>query len=187
MIRRALVFLVVLTTGCGDIGAPLRSDLYEYRVTSPGDTTAFTWPRDSMPIRIWSEDTFDFPMHLANAMAAWNDVFLYREFQAVPTDDSLTAHVILRAGLLPPGGVSRAIHHRTVEEVWYVLSGEAKVWRRLGDDEQVITATAGTSLTIPVGTRFQFRTIGDEPFQFIMLTLPPWPGEDEAEFVPGNW
>ena len=36
-------------------------------------------------------------------------------------------------GLLPPGGVSRAIRHRTVEEVWYVLSGEAEVWRRIGD------------------------------------------------------
>jgi len=104
MTRALLLVLAALTTGCGDIGAPLRSDLYEYRVTSPGDTTAFTWPRDSMPIRIWSEDTFEFPVHLANAMAAWNDVFLYREFQAVPTDDSLTAHVILRAGLLPPGG-----------------------------------------------------------------------------------
>jgi mannose-6-phosphate isomerase-like protein (cupin superfamily) len=90
-------------------------------------------------------------------------------------------------GLLPPGGVSRAVRHLTVEEVWYVLSGEAEVWRRLGDDEQVITATAGTSLTIPVGAHFQFRTAGDEPFQFIMLTLPPWPGADEAVFVDGIW
>ena len=104
MKKHGLLILALGIIGCGDIGAPLRSDLYEYRVTSPGDTTAFTWPQDSMPIRIWSEDTFDFPTHLANAIAAWNDVFLYREFQAVRTDDSLTAHVILRAGLLPPGG-----------------------------------------------------------------------------------
>jgi mannose-6-phosphate isomerase-like protein (cupin superfamily) len=90
-------------------------------------------------------------------------------------------------GLLPPGGVSRAIVHRTVEEVWYVLSGEAEIWRRQADDEQIITATTGTSLTIPVGTVFQFRTIGDEPFQFIMLTMPPWPGADEAVFVDGIW
>jgi mannose-6-phosphate isomerase-like protein (cupin superfamily) len=90
-------------------------------------------------------------------------------------------------GLLPPGGVSRAIVHRTVEEIWYVLSGEAEIWRRLANDEQIITATAGTSLTIPVGTAFQFRTVGDEPFQFVMLTMPPWPGEDEAEFVAGVW
>ncbi len=98
------------------------------------------------------------------------------------TEQSSMAH-----GLLPPGGVSRAIRHRTVEEVWYVLSGEAEIWRKLGDDEQIVTATIGTSLTIPVGTQFQFRTIGDEPFQFIMITMPPWPGEAEAEFVDGVW
>lgn len=98
-----------------------------------------------------------------------------------------TAHVSMAHGLLPPGGVSRAIRHRTVEEVWYVLAGQAEIWRRLGDDEQLITASAGTSLTIPVGMHFQFRTTGDEPFQFIMLTMPPWPGEDEAEFVAGVW
>lgn len=90
-------------------------------------------------------------------------------------------------GLLPPGGTSRAVRHRTVEELWYILSGRAEIWRRLDDDEQVIAATAGTSLTIPAGTHFQFRTVGDEPFQFIMLTMPPWPGEDEAEFVAGVW
>jgi len=90
-------------------------------------------------------------------------------------------------GLLPPGSVSRAIRHRTVEEVWYVLAGEAEIWRRLGADEQIITATTGASLTIPIGAEFQFRTIGDEPFQFIMVTMPPWPGEDEATFVDGVW
>jgi mannose-6-phosphate isomerase-like protein (cupin superfamily) len=98
------------------------------------------------------------------------------------TERGSTAH-----GLLPPGGVSRAIRHRTVEEVWYVLSGQAEIWRRLGDDEQLISAPAGTSLTIPAGAAFQFRTLGDEPFQFIMLTMPPWPGEEEAEFVDGVW
>ena len=98
-----------------------------------------------------------------------------------------TAGASLAHGLLSPGGVSKAIRQRTVEEIWYVLAGRAEIWRKLGDDEQVIEATAGTSLTIPVGTRFQFRTLGDEPFQFIMLTTPPWPGEDEAEFVTGLW
>jgi mannose-6-phosphate isomerase-like protein (cupin superfamily) len=98
-----------------------------------------------------------------------------------------TARCSMAHGLLPPGGVSRAIVHQTVEEVWYVLSGQAEIWRQSGDDAQVITATAGTSLTIPVGTAFQFRTIGDEPFQFIMLTIPPWPGADEAVFVDGIW
>lgn len=90
-------------------------------------------------------------------------------------------------GLLPPGGVSRAIQHRTVEEIWYVLSGQAEIWRRQGNDEQITSVATGTSLTIPVGTHFQFRTIGDEPFQFIMVTIPPWPGENEAVFIAGIW
>jgi len=98
-----------------------------------------------------------------------------------------TERASMAHGLLPPGGVSRAIRHRTVEEIWYVLSGQAEIWRSYGDPEEIITAIAGTSLTIPVGTYFQFRTTGDEPFQFIMLTLPPWPGEAEAEFVEGVW
>jgi mannose-6-phosphate isomerase-like protein (cupin superfamily) len=98
-----------------------------------------------------------------------------------------TARASMAHGLLPPGGVSRAIRHQTVEEIWYVLAGRAEIWRRLGNDEQVVEATAGTSLTIPVGAAFQFRTVGDEPFQFIMLTMPPWPGSDEAIFVDGRW
>lgn len=90
-------------------------------------------------------------------------------------------------GTLPPGGVSLAIAHRTVEELWYVLSGRAELWRRHGDQESVVEIDAGTALTLPVGTRFQFRTTGDEPFRFIMCTLPPWPGAGEAVRVPDHW
>jgi mannose-6-phosphate isomerase-like protein (cupin superfamily) len=90
-------------------------------------------------------------------------------------------------GTLPPGGVSLAVVHRTVEEIWYVLEGEAEIWRKLGNVEATIAARAGTSITIPVGTHFQFRTVGPEPFRFIMCTVPPWPGEDEAARVPDHW
>jgi mannose-6-phosphate isomerase-like protein (cupin superfamily) len=83
--------------------------------------------------------------------------------------------------------VSLAIVHRTIDEVWYVLSGHAEIWRKLGDREEVIEAGPGTSLTIPVGTHFQFRTSGDEPFRFIMMTMPPWPGDEEAIRVPDYW
>lgn len=90
-------------------------------------------------------------------------------------------------GTLPVGVVSRAICHRTVDEIWYVLSGRAEIWRKLGDYEEVIAADAGTSITIPVGTHFQFRTVGTEPFCFIMFTTPPWSGDDEAVHVVGLW
>jgi mannose-6-phosphate isomerase-like protein (cupin superfamily) len=90
-------------------------------------------------------------------------------------------------GTLPPGGISLAVIHRTVEEIWYVLDGHAEIWREQDGREEVIQAAAGTSITIPAGTRFQFRTVGASPFRFIMCTIPPWPGEDEAIRVPDHW
>ena len=90
-------------------------------------------------------------------------------------------------GTLAPAGVSLAVRHRNVEEIWFVVQGRAQVWRQLGDHEEVVDASPGTSLSIPQGTLFQFRTVGDEPFRFIMCTMPPWPGADEAVRVPDHW
>ena len=90
-------------------------------------------------------------------------------------------------GTLEPGRVSQAICHRTVGEIWYVLGGTAEIWRRLGDQDRTDTVRAGDSLSIPAGTRFQFRTIGAEPFTFIMCTMPPWPGAGEAIAVEAVW
>ncbi len=93
-----------------------------------------------------------------------------------------TAH-----GTLPPGGVSLAVRHRTVSEIWYVLHGEADVWRRQEDHEEIVRVRTGVSLSIPLGTSFQFRTVGPNPFCFLMVTTPPWPGADECEPVDGAW
>ena len=90
-------------------------------------------------------------------------------------------------GSLPPGGVSLAIVHRAVEEVWYVTEGRGQVWRKRGRHEQVVDVAAGTALTIPTGTHFQFRTVGSEPLRFVMCTMPPWPGAHEAVRVPDHW
>jgi mannose-6-phosphate isomerase-like protein (cupin superfamily) len=90
-------------------------------------------------------------------------------------------------GRLDPGRTSLAVRHRTVEEIWFVLRGSAELWRALDGAEEIVNLVAGTSLTLPVGTSFQFRTAGDEPFEFIMCTLPPRPGVGEAELVGGCW
>jgi len=74
-----------------------------------------------------------------------------------------------------------------VEEVWYVTSGRGRMWRKLGDDEQIVELAPGVSLTIPIGTCFQFRCDGDEALDVIGATMPPWPGEGEAFFVDGTW
>ena len=98
-----------------------------------------------------------------------------------------TAGGSLAHGTLAPGRVSLAIAHRTVEEVWYVTEGRGQVWRKLGDRETVVDLEPGTALTIPTGTHFQFRATGPEPLRFVMCTMPPWPGEQEAVRVPDHW
>jgi mannose-6-phosphate isomerase-like protein (cupin superfamily) len=88
---------------------------------------------------------------------------------------------------LAPGSTSRAVAHRTVEEIWFFVGGRGEMWRRQGTQEQVTLVERGISLTIPLGTHFQFRTIGTEPLAAIGITMPPWPGEGEAYEVPGLW
>ena len=88
---------------------------------------------------------------------------------------------------LGPGKVSRAVAHRTVEEIWYILSGRGEMWRRQGARSEVVDLLAGTCLTIPLGTSFQFRSHGPGPLVAIGVTMPPWPGEDEAYEVAGVW
>jgi mannose-6-phosphate isomerase-like protein (cupin superfamily) len=88
---------------------------------------------------------------------------------------------------LPAGAVSRAVAHRTVEEIWCVVSGRGRIWRRLDDHEEVVAVRPGTSITIPVGTRFQFRADEGAPLTAVAVTMPPWPDDSEAFEVPGPW
>jgi mannose-6-phosphate isomerase-like protein (cupin superfamily) len=55
-----------------------------------------------------------------------------------PDGSLIRALLALRGGglahcTLPPGGVSSAVVHKTVEEIWYCLSGLGQVWRKLGE------------------------------------------------------
>lgn len=88
---------------------------------------------------------------------------------------------------LAAGQVSVAVMHKTVEEVWYVLSGKGEMWRMNGEQEEIVELEAGVSLSIPLGTKFQFRALGDSPLAAIGMTTPPWPGEGEAVLVEGKW
>lgn len=88
---------------------------------------------------------------------------------------------------LPPGAVSKAVAHRTVEEVWYFVAGRGRMWRSLDGREEVIEVLPGVSISIPVGAHFQFRCDGEEPLEAVGVTMPPWPGMDEAYEVEGVW
>lgn len=88
---------------------------------------------------------------------------------------------------LPPGGVSLAVTHRTVEEIWYVLAGRGEVWRKQGEREEIVAAQPGLCLTIPLRTDFQFRAAPDQALEILIVTMPPWPGSDEAVRVADHW
>ena len=88
---------------------------------------------------------------------------------------------------LAEGATSLAVRHRTVDEIWFVLGGRGEMWRKLGDVEAVVPLEAGVCLTIPLGTEFQFASLGPGPLTAVAVTMPPWPGPDEAVRVAGRW
>ena len=86
---------------------------------------------------------------------------------------------------LQPGHVSRPVWHQTVEEIWYILEGSGRVWRCPANVEPsgvaAVRVEGGDALTIPTGWRFQFSSSPVEPLRFLCVTIPPWPGPDEAQ------
>lgn len=88
---------------------------------------------------------------------------------------------------VPPGQVNRATVHATVSEFWHVLSGQGRIWRRDAAGEETVVLSPGVTIDIPVGTAFQYRCDGADPLQFLCISMPPWPGDDEATFLDGPW
>jgi len=82
---------------------------------------------------------------------------------------------------------SRAMRHRTVEETWLVLSGSGELWRSQGGREEIVALEPGVCVTLPLGTQFQFRASDTEALTFVAMTIPRWPGDEEAEPVRGPW
>ncbi len=88
---------------------------------------------------------------------------------------------------LAPGRVSRAVAHHSVDEIWYVVRGQGQMWRRQAEREETVPLEPDTCVSIPAGTHFQFRSTSAEPLAAVGVTMPPWPGPDEAYEVPGAW
>jgi mannose-6-phosphate isomerase-like protein (cupin superfamily) len=86
---------------------------------------------------------------------------------------------------LGPGRISKATRHRSVEEIWYFVGGRGQMWRSQDGRTEIVDVDPGTCLTIPLGTAFQFRSLGFEPLAAIGATMPNWPGPGEAMFVDG--
>jgi mannose-6-phosphate isomerase-like protein (cupin superfamily) len=88
---------------------------------------------------------------------------------------------------LAAGRVSQAVAHRSVEEIWFILHGHGQMWRRQAERQETVPLNSGTCVSIPAGTHFQFRADSGGPLAAVAVTMPPWPGPDEAYEVPGAW
>jgi mannose-6-phosphate isomerase-like protein (cupin superfamily) len=88
------------------------------------------------------------------------------------------AHCSLKAGK-----ISRAVRHKTVSEFWHILSGKGAIWRRNTVEANITVLEAGITIDIPLGTDFQYRSEADTDLVFICVTMPPWSGADEANYI----
>lgn len=62
------------------------------------------------------------------------------------------------------------------------------MWRSQDGREEVTVLAPGVCLTIPLGTKFQFRA-GDQGLRVVAVTVPPWPvnSPNEARPETGRW
>jgi D-aminopeptidase len=141
----------------------------------------------------------------AGALPSWQDVFgatapaarsrTMEEAVQVTAPDGATVHILGRLDTasfarfsLKAGETSRAVVHRTVDEIWHVTDGAGEMWLKAADAEQVVLLKPGTCITIPVGTAFQFRANHADGVAAVAATMPPWPeAREEAIRVPGPW
>ena len=98
-----------------------------------------------------------------------------------------TARGSMAEFLLPPGKISIAVAHHTVEEVWFFTAGQGQLWRKNETAEEIVQIHPGVSISIPIGTHFQFRNNATENLKAIGTTMPPWPSLEEAYIVKGKW
>ena len=72
--------------------------------------------------------------------------------------------------------------------IWYSPAVLGKIWREAaGPKGEVSPLIPGSSLVIPPGCAFQVRVSATEPLEVLAVTMPPWPGDEEAERVAGIW
>jgi len=106
---------IIGAIACSDLLPPSRVVSYDWRLIVPfdsggqsyADTLSFHWPRSSIPVKIWVEDSFNLPDRIREGIAIWKPIFIYGEWDAVLVSDSTKADVIVRGIQPPPIGFAR--------------------------------------------------------------------------------
>jgi mannose-6-phosphate isomerase-like protein (cupin superfamily) len=109
------------------------------------------------------------------------------EIRLLLTDND-AAHASLCHVTLPVGKTSIAAKHQTVEELWYFVAGKGELWLKSAVAEVIYPVKNGSAITIPAGVGYQFRNLSyTEALEFIVTTIPHWPGPQEVILVEGKW
>ena len=105
--RRCLPAAALFVAACSNIASPAINNIYEYRDFEFGDTLAFHWTRDLLPVRIWVAADSPIRSYVVTAIDRWQNAFVYGEFRATLVADSNVADVIVRNSPSDAGGVLR--------------------------------------------------------------------------------
>ncbi|CAF3810096.1 unnamed protein product [Rotaria sp. Silwood1] len=162
-------------------------------ITFPTETSSTVASATEQSSTVTSTTEFSTSTNQTSSVPLFQSKRLPIDPDVVAPDGSLVRNLLTTIGGsmaqfdLPPGMTSNAVEHRTVYEIWYFLSGQGEFWRKQKDREEIVTVDTNICITIPVGTQFQFRTIGRKPLVAVAITMPPWPGENEAMPRKGIW
>lgn len=114
--RRCLPAAMLLVAACSNIASPAVTNIYDYRDFELGDTLAFHWPRELLPVRVWVASNSPIRQYVATAVDRWQNAFLYGEFRATLIADSSTADVIVRNDVSDIGGGIGALAPQCIGE-----------------------------------------------------------------------
>ena len=71
-------------------------------------------------------------------------------------------------------------------EFFYVLEGEGQLWRRAGNEEEVIQLKPGRCVSMPPGVHFQYQCT-EPPLRFLVVVAPRWDHRYWHEASEGYW
>lgn len=89
---------------------------------------------------------------------------------------------------LPKGGAIQASEHRTVSQIWYVISGKGELWLKShAKKETVLPLQPGVAVTVPLGYGFQFHNTGEQDLDIFIVNTTKWSGAGELIPIKNHW
>ena len=109
-----------------------------------------------------------------NAVTAFTtkDTSTIREILA-PRNSCIQRQSLAEA-TLPPGGMTQAHFHPNTEEIYYIISGSARM--KVDNEERGVGH--GDGIAIPAGQKHQIRNTGQTDLVFLCCCVPAYEDSD---------